>query len=191
MEYHFRYSLTTDDFAEYSAYTSWYAPWQKKVRIKFIVNVALISLVFMPAGIIVSRYIRNAKHHNNEGLGIIVLVALIFLLLFAYYQEPFRIKNKVRKFLDKDENSNILTERNLEINDKEIVFTDDTERSFRKWDSITRNAVTKEYFYLYTNSVQGYIIPKRLFSSQREIDEFDKFLTEKIPLASSFRSMGI
>lgn len=191
MEYHFRYSLTADDFAEYNAYTSWHAPWQKKARIKFIVNIAFISLIVIPAGIIVSKYISNEKPHHYLRLGIMILVGLMVVLLFAYYQEPFRIKNKVRKFVGKDENSSILGERELEINDKEIVYVNDAGRSYCKWDSITRNAVTKEYFYLYTSSIQGYIIPKRLFSSQKEIDEFDKYLTEKIPLSSSFRSIGI
>ncbi|MBK8951700.1 MAG: hypothetical protein IPM85_04625 [Chitinophagaceae bacterium] len=37
-------------------------------------------------------------------------------------------------------------------------------------------------------SAQAYILPKKLFKSQKEIESFEKFLLTKIPLSSSFRS---
>ncbi|MBK6990762.1 MAG: YcxB family protein [Chitinophagaceae bacterium] len=52
-------------------------------------------------------------------------------------------------------------------------------------------AQTKDYFYVYLSSLQALVIPKKLFTSNNSIEKFDKFLTEKIPLSASFRSIGI
>lgn len=190
MEYHFRYSLTADDFAEYNAYTSWHAPWQKKAKLKYLTNTGFYFFISMVATVIIIDKIKSDKTNFKVLLIVGIVIALIFTY-FSYYQVPYRVKNKARKFLVKEENSHILNETDIEISEDGIINTNKESRVHQKWSSITRYAITREYFFLYTNSIQAQIIPKRLFTSQKEIDEFDKFLTEKISLSSSFRSIGI
>jgi hypothetical protein len=189
MEYHFRYSLSIDEFAGFNAYTMWYAPWQKKVRFNFLLR----SLFYTAAIFIVSFFILNKINNSQRlirGLSIsISVVGLIILNCISYYQAPFGIMNRAKKMVVKDENSHILQETELEINQDGILTTDKDSRVHQKWNSIVRYAVTKESFYLYTNSIQAIVIPKRLFSSQKDIEEFDKFLTSKISISSSFRSL--
>lgn len=191
MSYHFKYSLTEDDFAEFNAYTTWYAPWQKKSRFNYMLRFALYSILSYSATIIILRQLDVSAKSNFSFLISLSVVILILFGFFSFYQAPFSIKNKARKFINKEENKHILNETDLEITDDGIISSDKESQVQLKWGSITKYVVTKEYFYLYTNSVQAQVIPKKLFSSQQEINEFDKFLTEKIPLSSSFRSMRI
>jgi hypothetical protein len=191
MDYHFKYSLTEDEFAEFNAYTVWSAPWQKKTRFNFVIRTVLYAGISMAATIILLDKFRHKSGNNTTVLLITLLIFLPLLSTIAYYQEPFNIKRRARKLIVKEENSHVLNETELDINDDGIIHSDNKSMVQQKWSSIIRYTVAKEYFYLYTNSMQAQIIPKRLFSTQKEIEEFDKFLTTKIPLTSSFRSMGI
>ncbi len=191
MEYHFRYSLSVDEFAKYNAYTVWHAPWQKKVRFNFIIRSLFYSSVILFATFFLLDTSNNTKLLiNRTSIGICVF-GLIVLNCISYYQAPYGIMNKAKKLILKDENSHILHETELEINQEGVFITDKESSVHQKWNSIVRYAVIKDFFYLYTNSIQAQIIPKRLFNSQKEIEEFDGFLTSKIPLSSSFRSLGI
>jgi hypothetical protein len=93
--------------------------------------------------------------------------------------------------LQKEENKHFLYESELSLTDDGITGSDILSTTSYKWSSIVKYAVTKDFFYLYINSIQALIVPKRLFKSQTEIEQFDKYLSGKIPLSSSFRSMGI
>jgi uncharacterized membrane protein len=191
MEYHFKYNITVDDFAEYNAYTAWYAPWLKKARFSYFLRTFFYSAITMTATFIVLNKIRSTRQNNYTFLAILGITLLLILTLIAYHQAPYGIKNKARKLVLKDENSHILNETELTINNSGILNNDNVSSVHQKWSSVVRYAITKDYFYLYTNSIQAQIVPKRLFTSQKEIEEFENFLTGKIPLSSSFRSMNI
>ena len=45
MSYHFKYSLTPEEYEEYVLFTAWEAPWQKNIRRKFIINNPLAELI--------------------------------------------------------------------------------------------------------------------------------------------------
>lgn len=191
MQYHFRYSLSIDDFAEYNAYTVWFAPWQKKYRLLYMARLTLYTVVAYTAIMIILHKLNPPQKEDFSFLLILSSIILFIVVFASYYQTPFFLKNKARKFIMREENKHILNEIELEINENGFINNDKKSKTQQLWSSIIRYAETKDYFFLYTNSIQAQIIPKKLFTSQREIEEFDKFLTEKIPLSSSFRSLGI
>ena len=189
MEYHFRYSLSIDEFASYNVYTVWHAPWQKKARFNFLLRSLFSTSVILFATFFLldnTNYVQGSISSLSIG---ICIIGLIILNCISYYHAPFGIMNKAKKLVLKDENAHILQEVELEINQDGVFSTDKESSVHQKWNSIVRYAVTNDFFYLYTNSIQAQIIPKRLFNSQKDIEEFDKFLTSKVPLSSSFRSL--
>lgn len=191
MEYYFKYSLTEDDFAEANVYTSWSATWLKKARLIFVVKSIFYGAMGMGATFFIFDKIGIIKKYSTVELIIASSVILVFSTAFTYYQAPLGIRSKSKKLLIKEENRHILDEGELFINDDKIISIDSRNMTDYKWESIVKYASTKEYFFLYINSIQALIVPKRIFISQVEIDGFDNFLTQKIPLASSFRSIGI
>jgi len=189
--YHFKYKLTADDFAEFNVYTVWHAPWQKKNKIKFLLNSGFYVTISMFAGIIITDKFLPTNKGNYFTSIALALALLVIVIILIYLQEPYRIKNKAKKLVLADENNHILNQAELEITENGICNKDKDSLIYQKWESVIRFAITKDFFYLYTNSIQALIIPKRLFNSQKEIGEFDKFISERVSLASSFRSIGI
>lgn len=190
MTYSFKYSLSVEEYKEFAAYASWYAPWLKKLRIRTLFTICIYSAIMMAATIIVLNTINPSKNENIGLLIIISSIALLIAIAFSYYRTPYRVMEKAQKLITKEENAKLLAERDVVLNDSELQITNAGSNSVIKWDSIVKFAVTKKYFLLFINSEQAYLIPKRLMASQAEIDELDKFLTEKIPIAASFRSLG-
>lgn len=191
MEFHYKYTLTPDEFANFQAYTGWHAPWSKSLRTKFIIKTSFYAVLMMSATLIVLRKIKGHDKDIFLRLPILILIGAIIFVFFSYLTAPSRIRADAKKILGKEENNHLLNERSIILSDNGIETTGATFHSTLKWESITRYANTKDYFYLYLNSMQGYVIPKRIISPKSEIEQLDKFLTEKIPLESSFRSLGI
>ena len=191
MVYHLKFNLTVEEYQDFAAYSSWHAPWQKTNRLKFWVRTFFYSAITMAATLIILSKINPPKYNHNEILIIISIIMLAIVTAFSFYRAPYRVREKAAKLIAKDENFKLLAEREMELSETELNIDNLESRSSLKWSSIVRYSVTTKYFFLYINSEQGYIIPKRLFKNQGEIDEFDNFLTQKIPLSSSFRSLGI
>ena len=191
MDFYFKYKLTEEEYAEYNAYSSWYANWQKKTRLTFALRLFIYCGISMAAVIIILTKLDPPKTNNYSVLIIALFLLNIFITYIYYQQSPYSIKKKAIKLLHKEENQHLLDESELNINDQHIIATDNSSKTNYSWKSIVRYAVTKDFFYLYVNSIQAIVIPKRLLGNQKEIDGLDKFLTEKIPLSSSFRSIGI
>jgi hypothetical protein len=190
MNYHFRYHLTEDDFGEFQAYTCWQAPWQKSFRIKHLLRLFIASSIAMVVTLLLFNQLYPSKGDKTLTYAICALLVPV-ITLTSYNGTPSRFKKRARKLLEKPENSSLLSEKELEISENGFIHSNSETRMDQKWSSIIKYAATKDYFYLYINSMQGHVIPKRLFASGKEIEEFDKFLTEKIPLSSTFRAMGI
>jgi YcxB-like protein len=192
MEYNFRFSLTEDDFADFNACTLWLAPWNKKKRIKFFIKSFVYNVIFLTGIIYLIDEIVSSKQKNN--LNFKIALSLSFALISAwynYYHASLRVKKSAKQKLQNDENKNFLNENELKISETGIFGANKMGTVNYVWISIVKYAVTKIFFYLYMNSIEAIIISKRLFKSEEEINEFDKFLTEKVPLSSSFRSIGI
>ena len=136
MEYHFRYSLSIDEFASYNVYTVWHAPWQKKARFSFILRSLFYTSIILFATFFLLDKINNTQR-SISGLSIsICIIGLIILNCISYYQAPFGIMNRAKKMVIKDENSHILQEIELEINQEGILSTDKDSRVKQKWNSI-------------------------------------------------------
>lgn len=191
MEYSFTFSLTEEDYAEFAAYGGWYAPWMKKVKRKFILRSFIYAAIGIATTMIVLEKITPGRRKNPPEIIIPYVVILLLATLVSYYQAPYGIKKRARKTIEETDNKHFLNERELIINEDGLTSISKDTTGQCKWSTILRYAETKEYFYLFPSSIQAYMIPKRLFRSQQEITDFDKFLTQKIPLSSSFRSLNI
>ena len=191
MEYNFKYSLTEDEFADFSAYTNWLSPQMKKHRIVYILKSVSYFYISFIAFIAIEFYFNPLQKHNYTIFKSVGVIGGLLFVLYLVFQTPFSIKAKAKKMLLKEENKHFLFEADLFLNDNGIASSDILSTNNYKWSSIVKFCITQRCFYLYTNSIQALIIPKRLFKSQIDIDQFEKFLSEKVPLSSSFRSIGI
>jgi len=167
-------------------FTSWIAPWQKKNRIKYFL---FYFIIFFGTSLLAAI---NSKRHIPLLSILFVSFCIGLILAFALYQfVAFSLKRRVTKFLNKEENSDVLGQSEVLINEEKIIDKTTKSTTFYNWDSIIRFAKSENNFYLYINAMYAIIIPKRLLKNPSESKEFEKFILSSIPLSSSFRSIGI
>jgi YcxB-like protein len=188
MDFQYKYKLTEDEHADFDVYTSWHANWQKKTRLVYLINVFIYCGISMIATIAIMSKLFPTENNNYNTLGMILILLNLLITYICYNQAPIAIKKKAIRLLRKEENHHLLDETEVTITEENIISIDNSSTTKYSWKSIVRYAVTKDFFYLYINTIQALVIPKRLLKDQREIEELDKFITEKIPLLSSFRS---
>jgi YcxB-like protein len=188
MQYNFRFSLTEDEYGDYNIYTAWSAPWQKNNRIKFFSRIFLYGGLFMASAFIIMNKIDPPKHENILLMVILGLVFNFLAAIFSYHQVSYKTKNKAIKFVQNEENKSLLGEKEILITNEKLFYNTKSTNSIFVLSSVVRYVNNKTTFYLFITLNSAVIIPKRLFRAQKEVDEFDKFLTERIPLSSILAS---
>ena len=105
-----------------------------------------------------------------------VCIAFFGLIIFQY----FVFQASVKKFLRSD-HLVVGNERSMTISDSGIQEEGGRENStgFYQWEIFYCAYETKKYFYLYLNTMQAIILPKRCFGPE-EIDFTQKLISEKM-----------
>jgi hypothetical protein len=183
MEYRFTYTLTEDECAEFSAYTAWLTPDKKSYRINFITRQA----IYFVLGICGFFFIHQNIGQNELDLPLVYKIIGIgtpVLIVWIIFNTPNRLRAKTKLMLRQEDFRHLLSETDLTVNQDQIINIDKVSTLTCKWQGIVKYAVTKDAFYLYTDPLRAMVIPKRLFNSQAELSEFEKFLLERTPFNS-------
>jgi hypothetical protein len=182
MAYFFKFSLTEEEYADYNVFACWRAPWQKDTRLKTVLRLFLLSLVTAGAVIMIAYPPKD----QNIVVSIAIVLGSSLLGTFAGYSlVAAKTRTRAIKFVQNDENKSLLDEKEVEISDDRVSYTNKSTSMTIDLSSIVRYHRHTKYFYLFLNQSSALIIPDRLFRSQAEIEEFDRFLIEHIPLSSS------
>lgn len=86
--------------------------------------------------------------------------------LFSYKRLKRRIKNLP------EDNKGILGVHELEVTEDAISWKNNVTASSVKWDAINSFEEDKDYFYIFLDKIMAHIIPKRIFTSQNEMNIF-------------------
>ena len=194
MEFQLRFELTNEEYGDFNVYTVWSAPEQKKLRKKTFLSTLFLTLGFAILGVFISQQLSTASKQRSlvdPVIIVIVVVVAATVTLITYNRVASKTKSKAIQLVEKEDNNHILSDAEMEFREDGFTHTDSKSKSIQTWQSIIKYIDVNNSFYLYINSVQAFIIPKRVFASTGDIERFHKFLEEKIPLSSSFRSMGI
>lgn len=113
-------------------------------------------------------------------LVLFVLLALISFFWILLY--PKRVDkntfNKAKKVIEDGDNSGIIGQHKLIINDEGILqIKPDSEQKI-KWRGIKKVEDLENYYFLYTSSISAIIIPKNKISNS--IEELDKLIKKNI-----------
>jgi hypothetical protein len=71
-----------------------------------------------------------------------------------------------------DNKEGILGEHTVEINDSGIKDITQVSESMYKWNGVKSIEQSKDYIFIFVDSIQAYFIPKRSFSSEKDNVEF-------------------
>jgi hypothetical protein len=166
-----QYALTKDDYINFYTYNMWDAPGQKKAKLfyyakQIVVNVGIIALVFL-SGIFQIRPI--------------YFYAYVIILLLSTAMQVYSARNgvmkKAEKITEDEDNEALFLETKMLIAESGISIKDELKEQHFQWQAFIRKEENESYCYLFTNSMEALIIPKRVLKTNQDKEQFEKLLT--------------
>ena len=175
------YKLTKEDYVNFYTYVMWDAGYLRKKRAKNILKQLAIVSVFI--GVLyfsgVFRYLSS-------------ITLTIILLMFATSVIPlFTGRSSANKeavqIADDPDNHAIFADTKLLSGDDGVhIKTSDAETKYT-WKAIIKKTETDAYYFLFINTIQAIIIPKRVFGNNDEKAEFQKLLLRNLSLEAEIK----
>ena len=174
-------TLTQEIFFEFSYYTGWKAPWNRRKRIIYYLKVILYTFI-----IAIFFYLATTMKFSSEP----AIISLLFLLIYFAVIVPIWIKNRynnlAQKFFQNPQNANVFLPTSIEITARGIKNKDSISETNYSWSAFVKKAIHKKIIYLYLNNQQAILIPESSFENKLQKKEFEGLLAEYLPLQAEF-----
>jgi hypothetical protein len=176
--------LTTEDFYQFNYYTNWTASWNSRKRFIYYCR----NILSAGVGSLLGIYLIERKISLTA-----ILVVVVFVLLLGFIALPAWVRRFYRKYVEKfsanPSNNSFFSKTELIIDEKGIQARDDVSTTMHLWRAFTKKVDTEKYFYLYLSSLSGLVIPKRIFQTQTEKENFSKILLAHFPLEAELNNL--
>ena len=167
------YSISKEDYVNYYTFVLWDAPENRKKRTLYYIKQAIPLLLFIFAFYYTGIFERNSTF-------ILVILGFIFLTsalsLFGVRSNTVKQGEKVA---NDPNNSSIFLETALTISETGISTKDALTETRYQWNSFIKKQESAAYYFLFTSSIQGLIIPKRIFNTDEKA-QFEKLLSQHL-----------
>lgn len=173
---HLKYRLSPQEYFEFNYFTIWSAPHRLNYRASYYLKILLLYVA------VAVLYISMRRTHNPwVDMIVFTVVAVIYFALI-----PKLIRRSVRKrteqLLSQPENSHIVGDCEVILQDSGILDKDDKSETFYKWEAIVKRVETANCHFLYTNSHHAIVIPKRSLADNNDRQELHRLLETHLPL---------
>ncbi len=166
-----KYTLLKEDYVNYYAYILWDAPGNRKKRIlhyaKQLVPIGLFLFAFYYTGIL----------DRSSRFVLLIMVAILITALLSLFGLRSIMLKQGKKIADDPGNSSIFLETQLLANESGIILKDSLKELRYGWAAFIRKEENAACYMLFTSSLQGIIIPKRVFDANEKA-QFDKLLAQ-------------
>jgi hypothetical protein len=166
-----QYSLTKEDYANYYSYVLWDTPEKKLVRKKYYLRQLFINLFVVG----IASYSAIFSFLSNTYIFFFIAI-LIATSVYNFLNQKYRIKAQAKKFANNEENASIFFSCYHQFSETGITLKDEVSLTQLQWKAIVKKDENADYYFLYTNSIQALIIPKREFKNIEEQNSFNQLL---------------
>jgi hypothetical protein len=175
------YTIYEQEYKDFFYFLGWIAPHKKKDRIRYqatsiISYLALFFLVFY--------FIRPIP------LTIPVLIIITLCGIGLYIYNNYRLKNHFYRQGTKIYNDSDKDYGEVTIGESGIFGKSKDSDVHYKWSAFTKKYEVASAYYLLISSGMGIIIPKRVFTSPSQKEEFEKMLAQYLPLQADLPMVG-
>lgn len=167
-------TLTSEDYANFNYYTVWQMPGKKTKIIKSRLQAFLIFTLMM---LMVKSSSPEKTFDPYFFFSIFVLGSIYLLPLFTKKTDSHK---QALKFINNPLNDNLLTQTQVIISETGLFAKDEFSEVKYNWTSIVKKEETTAYYFLYLNSAQAIIIPKRILKSETEKVQLQKLFSQYI-----------
>ncbi len=156
----YTFDITRQDYADFNTYHF------LKAHLKRTIFVGALAVVLI-------QYLFNRDNFDIVVASISTLFS-VCLFVLIYYIMLSRTSR-----IPKDDGS-ILGSRYLEFGDNEITCNTSDSSSTIAWTKVKELGQGKKALYLYIDTNMAYIVPRRVFSSEQEMNAFIALVNSKI-----------
>jgi YcxB-like protein len=175
------YTITKEDYVSYYTYMYWDEPSRKRKRINNILKqVGIFSLV---VSILFFSKVNIFINIFSLPVFVILLISTFLPLLTG---RSLMVK-QANGLADNPDNESIFKEVMLNANDEKLFVKSTLIEAVYNWKAFIKKTETEKYYYLFQNSMQAIIIPKRAFINNEEKIAFDKILSRNLSLDAEIK----
>lgn len=169
-----QYAITKQDYANYYAYVVWDAPANRKKRLIYYAKQLVPVLIFLLAFFYTGLFDRPGKF-------IFLIAGVLFITTFlSLLGVRNNIMRQAERIADDPDNASIFADFTLTVTDAGITLKNDSLETKFQWTAFLKKLESKNYYFLFHNSIQAVIIPKRVFDSEEVKARFEKILTRHL-----------
>lgn len=144
-------------------------------KIIFIILLMMVGIVY-GTGLFFDMLIKDYSVYSAAlvaFLWIALFTILAIITWFYFLPKLFRLhmNRRVRKFI-KDYNDPLIGRHTMSFNHKSISDSCDVAQESIKWNAIEKIEETEKHFFLMLSEIRAYIIPKKVFSDENQLEEF-------------------
>jgi len=169
------YELTRADLAAFIEFHQRTSPAARRQKVGYLV-VAFCALMILPAGILTT----TDKSVLETAIDIWPL--LLGPILFGIFAIPYirwRTRQMSNRLLSEGQNKEFYVKCELEAGDDSLTETRPSGSTIRNWTSVERIVTTRSHLFVYTSSIEAYVVPRRAFSTESEFNTFVDAITER------------
>lgn len=169
-----QYAITKEDYLNYYTYVTWDAPENRKRRFNYYVRQVIPILLFIIAFYYTGIFERNSKF-------ILLILGFIFLTSFlSLFGVRSNAMRRAEKITNDPANSSIFKDIFMTVSEAGIHTKSSSTETKYEWNAFIKKQESKEYYFLFINSIQALIIPKRIFKNADERTQFEKLLSQHL-----------
>jgi len=169
----FEFDFGRDDYIDFNIYHLYVLnPISRKhARQRYAVPILYLFLIILYA------------FTGSDGLWLWATCLIILSVLWFIYYPKFRkwlVRQEITKAVDKGINSSMLGLYTLEFDDEGISQTSKLGSNRITWDGVKGYTESETQILIYVSENAACVVPKRLFASEDEKQEFLNYLNERL-----------
>lgn len=165
------YSISKEDYINYYTFVLWDAPANRKKRFTYYAKQVIPLLLFIIAFYYTGIFDRGSKFT-------LLILGFIFLTsLLSFIGVRSNTVTQAQKVVNDPNNTSIFLETKLIVAETGITTKDALTETMYQWNAIIKKQESKDYYFLFTSSIQALIIPKRIFNVDEKA-QFEKLLSQ-------------
>lgn len=153
--------ITREDYADFSKHHFMKNGFRKSI-ILYSISYIIIQLYFLV----------------NYGINLFAIIfSTVIFWLTCFLLIHFRLKSTKKTPL---KDGSFLSDTEYVFSDEKILYKSKDSEGSLNWSIIKRFDIGKKAFYLYTDSLIAYVIPKRVFQNDEEMKAFQNLVERNI-----------
>ncbi|TXE12193.1 YcxB family protein [Algoriphagus aquimarinus] len=175
-----KFEIQKDDLFSFYKFSEWYSPEKEDFRFKQRLNFGFI-LFFLPFTLFI---------FSDQNFNLLFFIGLPFFGFGFFIAKPLmtlKLKSTFEKFLKNSKNQGLTGEKTLEFSADHIQWFDLNSEGKFSINEIDKFLDDRYNYYIYLCNLSALIIPKRIFTTEYKVQEFEDWLNDTRSKSSSIK----